>query len=51
MIAQFDLLVSWTSTEIYVMLSFMSWLPNLLIAELLVGKSIGKKLMQRKKPT
>ncbi|GAB4488026.1 MAG: hypothetical protein OHK0045_09290 [Raineya sp.] len=47
-IAKFNLLSTWTGTEIYVMLSFMSWIPNLIVAEILIFNGIGKKLMQKK---
>ena len=48
LIAKIGLFDTWTATEIYVMLSFMSWIPNLAIAEILISKGIGKKLMQKK---
>lgn len=48
LIAKMGLFSTWTATEIYVMLSFMSWIPNLAIAEMLISKGIGKKLMQKK---
>lgn len=48
LIAKMGLFDTWTATEIYVMLSFMSWIPNLAIAEILISKGIGKKLMQKK---
>jgi hypothetical protein len=48
LIATFDLLDTWTATEIYVMLSFMSWIPNLAVAEFLIHQGISKKLMQKR---
>jgi len=50
-ISKFDLLNTWTDIEIYVMLSFMSWIPNLLLAELFIYQGISKKLMQKKTQT
>lgn len=47
-ISKFDLLNTWTDIEIYVMLSFMSWIPNLLLAELLIFQGFSKKLIQKK---
>ncbi|PKQ70062.1 DUF2306 domain-containing protein [Raineya orbicola] len=46
-IGYFKLLDSWNSTEIYVMLSVMSWLPNLAIVEILIASQISKKLMKK----
>lgn len=48
LIAKIGFFSTWSATEIYVMLSFMSWIPNLAFAEILIFKGIGKKLMQKK---
>ncbi len=48
LIAKLGFFSTWTATEIYVMLSFMSWIPNLLVEEILIFNGIGKRLMQRK---
>jgi hypothetical protein len=49
-ISKFHLFSTWTDADIYVMLSFMSWIPNLVVAEILIARSFSKKLIQ-KKPT
>jgi len=48
-ISKFNLFETWTDIEIYVMLSFMSWVPNLLLAELLIYQGISKNIIQKPK--
>lgn len=48
LISKLELLSTWSATEIYVMLSLMSWIPNLIVAEILIGSGIGKRLMQKR---
>ncbi|MCS6796386.1 MAG: DUF2306 domain-containing protein [Raineya sp.] len=46
-IGYFDLLPNWSGNDVYVMLSILSWLPNLIAAEILIASQISKKLMKK----
>lgn len=50
LIATFKWFSFLSPTEIYVMLSFLSWIPNLIITEILISRGLSKKMMQKRLP-